>query len=70
MSARVVDSHGDIVFLARSTTPPTAFNAARAADYRVELAMSDFKPGPHVLIIEASGPDGKTQRRDVRFEMR
>jgi hypothetical protein len=58
------------VFVAKSTTPPTAFSAARAADHRVQLTMTDFRPGPHVLVIEATGPDGKTQRRDVRFEMR
>ena len=70
MNARVVDSHGDIVFVTKSTVAPSAFSAVRAADYRLALTMSDFKPGPHVLIIEAAGPDGKTQRRDIRFEMR
>jgi hypothetical protein len=70
MLARVLDQTGGVVFVDRRTIAPSEFNSTFAADHQVTLSMAPFAPGPYVLSIEASGPDGKTARRDVRFERR
>jgi hypothetical protein len=70
MTASVLTSTGDTDFVDRRTLAVGDFTALRSADYLVELSMDGFRPGPHVLTIEARTADGTTVRRDVRFERR
>ena len=70
MLSRVLDATGEAVFVARTTIPAALFGESRAADHRLALSMADFRPGSHVLVIEADAGRDRTARRDVRFELR
>jgi hypothetical protein len=68
IAVRVVNADNRVVFGRTDTLPVAAFSAGRAADYTLELPLSGFAAGEHVLTIEASA--GKvTAKRDVRFSM-
>ena len=69
VAVRVVDATDRQVFQRTDTLAATSFSTERAADYTLELPVSGFAPGEHVLRIEARA--GKAiARRDVRFAIR
>jgi VWFA-related protein len=70
MTSRVLDAAGETVFVDRRTIAAADFAATRITDFRLDLAMTGIRPGSHVLVIEAQTPDGRTARRDVRFQRR
>jgi hypothetical protein len=70
VKSEVFDVRGDVVFTNTRVLSPQHFGGARSADYRLELPISTFGPGPHVLVIEAESPGVAAVRREVRFEIK
>lgn len=69
VAVRIVDGSDAVVFETTETWAPERFAAGRSADYRLNLPVEAFEPGPHLLTLEASL--GKTRvSRAVRFSMR
>ena len=67
VSARVVDGEGRTEFEWADTLPAARFTPRRAADVQLEIPVAGFKPGAHLLTIQATR--GKTiVSRDVRFD--
>lgn len=69
MAVRVLDAADREVFGRTDTLATASFSADRAADYTLELPVTGFAPGEHVLTIEARAGHA-TARRDVRFSIR
>jgi VWFA-related protein len=69
MAARVADARDRRVYTRSETIAADQFKA-RGADYIVEIPMTTLDPGEYMLVIEASLPNGKSVRRDLRFTRR
>jgi hypothetical protein len=69
IAARVMDARDRRVY-SRSEAIASGQFAGRAADYVVEVPVATLDPGEYLLVIEASLPNGKTARRDLRFTRR
>jgi VWFA-related protein len=68
VSARVVDGQDRAAFTAETTLEPSAFDAERQADYRLELPLTRFTDGEYLLTLDAT--TGSTSvRRTLRFSM-
>ena len=70
VTSRVFDARGEAVFTDTQTMAAETFVLSRGADHRLEVPVSLFAPGPHVLVIEAAAGRNVTARRDVRFDVR
>jgi hypothetical protein len=70
VTVRIVNDHDVSVVNRVETLGADRFDAtARAADYRVELPLVSFGPGPYLLTVEAA-LGSATARREVRLEVR
>jgi VWFA-related protein len=69
LAATIRNETNEIDFERTTTVGALAFDAARSADYRLELPIATLAPGPHVLMIEISS-DKSIVRRDARFTIR
>ena len=69
MTVHIVDGSGATVFETASTLGPEMFQAARAADYRIDLPLTRLERGLHLLTIQATAGK-RTASRDVRFTVR
>jgi VWFA-related protein len=68
VGVKIVDANGSVVYETTETLAPERFATGRSADYRLNLPVADFEPGPHLLTLEASL--GKTHvSRAVRFSI-
>jgi hypothetical protein len=67
--ARIVDGRGATVFETTATLGADRFAAARAADYRIEVPLTQLRPGLHLLTITA-GEGKRIASREVRFTVR
>lgn len=68
VGVRIVDGHDVVVFETTETLVHGRFATGRSADYRLNLPVAGFKPGPHLLTLEASLGNMRV-RRAVRFSM-
>jgi hypothetical protein len=69
ITSRIVDDRGDTVSNLVQRIGVDQFQAARSADYRLELPLAGLRAGAHVLQVDASVGHSSAQR-DVRFMMR
>jgi len=76
VATTISDAAGAVVFTDRTTLEVNRFETERAADIKIELPLTQLKPGPHVLTFEAAlaGSTGSTAsaplRRDVVFAVK
>jgi VWFA-related protein len=68
VGVRIVNGHDAVVFETTETLGPERFAASRSADYRLDLPVANFEPGPHLLTLEASIGNTRVHRA-VRFSM-
>lgn len=66
ITSEIVNGRGDVVVERSDLVEASRFDAARAADHRLELPVATLEPGPYLLTFEAA-LDGQAARRDVRF---
>lgn len=66
---QVLDEAGTSVYEQASTLGPALFARTRSADITVDVPVRQFKPGLHLLRIEATAAAGPTARRDVTFRI-
>jgi VWFA-related protein len=69
VAARVMDVRDRRIYTRSESVTADQFTA-RSADYVVDIPMATLDPGEYMLVIEASLPNGKIARRDLRFTRR
>ena len=69
VSARIVDGQDRQAFTAETTLEPSAFNAERQADYRLDLPLDRLPDGEYLLTLDA-GTGSTSARRTLRFTVR
>jgi len=70
ITTKVIDAAGAEVFAMSGELPVSAFDDNRSAAYPLDLPLSRLVPGPHLLSMTATRPDGRAIRRDVVFHVR
>jgi hypothetical protein len=69
--ASILDAAGRVAFERDTTIAAEAFRDSRSADYLLALPLLELAPGPHLLILTATGAPGEAPvRRRVRFSVR
>jgi VWFA-related protein len=69
VSARIVDGSDRVAFTSETRVQPTAFNAQRQADYRLELPLAHLADGEYLLTVEAN-VEAHATSRTLRFSVR
>jgi VWFA-related protein len=69
MAARVMDVRDRRVYSRSESIAADQFKS-RAADYVVDIPLVTLDPGEYLLAVEATLPNGKIARRDLRFTRR
>ncbi len=67
---RIVDRRDQFVMDVSETLSPEGFAAGRGVSRQIALPVADLSPGPYLLNIVASRPEGPPARRDVVFRIR
>jgi hypothetical protein len=69
VKASITDRKDRVVFEAVEKLDGSQF-AAGAAQYTLQLPLSQLSPGPHLLQFEISRPSSPVVRRQVQFDVR